>query len=115
MNLLPLFLISFASVPFILTVVLGITFALRFKRGIVLINIVAWTAILTFFAKQEVNYPRPLDVDVTLQSDDYNKLNDDLKDKFPSESLATFSDEVLNIKRTDAEENYGFPSGHTSI
>ncbi|MFT6166818.1 MAG: membrane-associated phospholipid phosphatase [Vicingaceae bacterium] len=114
-KLLMEFISSLGSVPFILTVVLGITFALHFKRGIVLINIVAWTAMLTFFAKQEVNYPKPIDVDVTLQSDDYNKLNEDLKDQLPSESLATFSDEVLNVTRTDAEENYGFPSGHTSI
>ena len=114
-KLLMEFISSLGSVPFILTVVLGITFALHFKRGVVLINIVAWTAILTFFAKQQVNYPRPIDVDVTLQSDDYNKLNDDLKNKLPSDPLATFSDEILHVTRTDAEENYGFPSGHTSI
>ena len=106
---------SLGTVPFLLTVVLAIAFGLHFKRGIVLINIVAWTAILTFYVKQQVDYPRPIDVDVTLQSDEYNKVNANLKDQLPSEFTATFSEVVLETTRNDSENNYGFPSGHTSI
>ena len=114
-KLLMEFVSALGSVHFIVPVVLGVTFGLHFKKGIVLINIVAWTAMLTFFAKQQIDYPRPIDVDITLQSDDYNKPETNLKDKLPTETLSTFSEEILNITRTDTQKNYGFPSGHTSI
>ena len=106
---------TLGTIPFILIIVFAIAFGLHFKRGIVIINIVAWTALFTIFAKQQVDFPRPIDVDITLQSDDYNKIHANLKDKLPAEFTATFSDEILEITRNDAEKNFGFPSGHTSI
>jgi membrane-associated phospholipid phosphatase len=109
------FISSLGSVPIILTILLGIAFGLHFKKGIVLINIVAWTAIFTFVVKQQVDFPRPIDVDTTLYSDDYSKINNQAKEKLPNTFFGTFSDEVLDLTRNDLEQNYGFPSGHTAI
>ena len=82
------FISALGSVPVALAFVLFVTFALNFRKGIVLINIVAWTAMLTFIAKQNQQ---------------------------PTSFTGLFNEEVLTITRTDQEVNYGFPSGHTSL
>jgi|GEM_PF-1154254 len=106
---------TLGTLPFVLTIVFTIAFGLHFKKGIVLLNIVAWTALFTFFIKQQIDYPRPVDVDTTLQSDNYNKVNFNLKEELPAEFTETFSGKILEVTRNDTEKNYGFPSGHTSI
>ncbi len=109
------FISALGAVPFVLAFILVITFALNFRKGIVLVNIVAWKAMLTFIAKQTIDYPRPVDVDTTLISDDYNKVNHHLKPLLPDNFTDLLSEEVLGTTRTDQEVNYGFPSGHTSL
>ena len=109
------FISALGAVPFGLAFILVITFALNFRKGIVLVNIVAWKAMLTFIAKQTIDYPRPVDVDTTLISDDYNKVNHHLKPLLPDNFTDLLSEEVLGTTRTDQEVNYGFPSGHTSL
>ncbi|MBL4710075.1 MAG: phosphatase PAP2 family protein [Flavobacteriales bacterium] len=109
------FISALGTVPFILTVVFGITFALNFKRGVVLVNIIAWTAILTIAIKHQVDFPRPMDVDSSLRTQDQTNSNINLKALQPSSFFSIFSEELLNETRNDELKTYGFPSGHTSI
>lgn len=109
------FISSLGTVPFILTFIFGITFILNFKKGVVLVNIVAWTVMFTVLAKHAIDFPRPIDVDTSLISDDYNKVNHQLKSEKPSSFTELFSEKVLSVTRNDNQLNYGFPSGHTSI
>lgn len=109
------FISALGTVPFILTVVFGITFALNFKKGIILVNIVAWIAMLTVVIKHQVDFPRPLDVDISLRSEDYPKSTVDLKNEQPTAFFSVFSKELLSQTRNDEADHHGFPSGHTSI
>jgi len=76
---------------------------------------VAWTAMLTFIAKQTIDLPRPADVDTTITADDYNKVNTQLKNQQPTSFAGLISEEVVTVTRADQDVNYGFPSGHTSL
>lgn len=109
------FISTLGLVPIILAFVLGITFAFDFRKGLVLINIVAWTALTTVILKNNIDYPRPPDVDITIQNNFKEQVNFDLTAKQPVGFFDTFSEEVLSLTRNDDFKRYGFPSGHTSI
>lgn len=109
------FISALGLVPIILGFVLGICFAFDFRKGLVLINIVAWTALATVTLKQNIDFPRPPDVDLTIQSGFSESVAFDLTDKQPQGFFETFSEEVLSKTRNDEFKRYGFPSGHTSI
>jgi membrane-associated phospholipid phosphatase len=109
------FISTLGLVPIILGFVLGIIFAFDFKKGTVLMNIVAWTALTTVILKEEINYPRPPDVDITINNELKGQVAFDLIDQQPVGFFESFSDELLSKTRNDAFERYGFPSGHTSI
>ena len=106
---------ALGTIPIVLALVAGITYGVDFKRGLVLVNIVAWTAIFTFIAKQEFNYPRPVDVDSTVKTIYYDKTNIDLVDIQPQSFLESFSPDLLEKTRGDSWDRFGFPSGHTSV
>ena len=109
------FISTLGLVPFILMIILGITFAFDFRKGLVLMNIVAWTALTTVLLKQNIDFPRPPDVDTTIRTEYKEQVSFDLKDQQPKGFFESFSDELLSKTRNDAFERYGFPSGHTSI
>ena len=109
------FISALGSVPVALAFVLIVTFALNFRKGIVLINIMAWTAMLIFIAKQTIDFPRPADGDSAITTDDHNNVNTQLKNQQPTSFTGLFSEEVLTVTRADQEVNSGFPSGHTSL
>lgn len=109
------FISAMGTVPFVLVFIFGITFILNFRKGVVLVNIVAWTVLFSVIAKNSVDFPRPIDVDTTLISDDYTKVNHQLKNQLPETFTKLLSPEVLSITRNDNQLNFGFPSGHTSI
>lgn len=100
--------------PFVILVLMAITFAVDFKKGMVLINIVAWTAFFTVFAKETINYPRPVHADPSLKFSQYEKAKKDLSTLLPIDFFAPLSDELLEETKTSVFENLGFPSGHTS-
>jgi len=108
--------ISFlGTTPVILVVVLGITFAIDFKRGLVLINVIAWTSLLTVLLKEQIDFPRPMDVDNELIISYFEVSDQQLKPMEPTSFFQSFSNELLEITRNDEFERWGFPSGHTSI
>ncbi|MBD98245.1 MAG: hypothetical protein CMO34_00225 [Verrucomicrobia bacterium] len=108
--------ISFlGTTPVILVVVLGITFAIDFKRGLVLINVIAWTSLLTVLLKEQIDFPRPMDVDNELTTNYYEVGDQQLRSMEPSSFFEGFSKELLEITRNDEFERWGFPSGHTSL
>jgi len=109
------FISSLGSIPFILTIVFGITFALNFKKGVVLVNIVAWTAMFTVLLKHQIDFPRPIDTDSDLICTDYAPPSQNLTHLQPDSFFEAFSSELLSLTRNDEAMNYGFPSGHTSI
>jgi membrane-associated phospholipid phosphatase len=109
------FISTLGLVPFILIIILGITFAFDFRKGLVLMNIVAWTALTTVLLKQNIDFPRPPDVDTTIKTEYKEQVSFDLSNQQPEGFFEIFSEEILSKTRNDAFERYGFPSGHTSI
>ncbi|MEQ8910122.1 MAG: phosphatase PAP2 family protein [Vicingaceae bacterium] len=107
--------ISFLGItPIIISICLIILFGISFKRGLVLINIVGWTALFTVFLKEQIDFPRPVDVDPTIESH-YEPTGENLSDLKPTTFWEGFSDELLAKTRNDDFKRYGFPSGHSSI
>lgn len=99
----------------VLPFVLAITFGVDFKKGLVLVNVVAWVAIMTFILKDQINYPRPVDIDPSVRTVYFENTATDLIHIHPQEFLETFSPELLEQTRNDQFDRFGFPSGHTSI
>lgn len=110
-----IFISALGLVPVVLSFILGIIFAFDFRKGLVLINIIAWTSLFTVFLKEQINYPRPPDVDLTIRHEFSEQVPYDLTDNQPQGFFETFSNEVLDKTRNDQFKRYGFPSGHTSI
>ena len=104
---------SLGTAPFILTVIFGITFGVDFKKGLVLVNMVAWTILLTVIAKDQVDYPRPPDVDSSLITE--YETGTDFSSEQPKSFFETFSTTILDYTRVDKWKRQGFPSGHTSL
>src|SRR5690554_5178457 len=100
--------------PWIITVVIGITFAIDFKKGLVLINLVAWTAFITIFAKEQVNYPRPSQIDSQLKFSQYEKIDQDYSHLLPTSFFEVLSEELIEKVAPSNIDLMGFPSGHTS-
>jgi len=100
--------------PWVITVIIGITFAIDFKKGLVLINIVAWTAFFTVFLKEEVNYPRPAQLDINLKFSQYDKIETDYSQQLPAAFYEGISEDLLKQTRPTTIDLRGFPSGHTS-
>jgi len=109
------FISLMGTIPFVLVIILGITFAIDFKRGLILVNVVSWTAILTFFIKEQVNYPRPIEVDPSIKTVYFEPGKENLSQLLPDTFFELFSDELLLEANVTEFERLGFPSGHVSI
>ena len=92
-----------------------IVFGIEFRRGWLIFNFVAWTAIFTLFLKNFIDYPRPLAVDPSLRAAYMGKNTEDLTDLQPDEWFETFTPALLEKTRVEDLPRYGFPSGHTSM
>lgn len=103
------------TIPVILTIVLGISFGVDLKKGLVLTSVIAWTALSTNLLKEQIDFPRPPDVDPTIHTDYYKATDSDLRHMLPTSNVEVFSGELLNITRNDQWNRYGLPSGHSSI
>lgn len=99
----------------ILILVLLIVSLINIKKGIVLLNIVAWTAFITVTLKFTFDYPRPLAVDKNLENFGELQTQNDLSDLQPAQLFELFSDNILKTTRSSDIGRYGLPSGHTSI
>ncbi|MEQ8624316.1 MAG: phosphatase PAP2 family protein [Vicingaceae bacterium] len=102
---------SAVVLPFIMI----ITFGVDFRKGLILLNVVAWTTILTFILKDQINFPRPVDVDSRVNTVYFEKTNQDLSEVQPIDFLESFSSEVLDKTRNDEWVRHVFPSGHASV
>ena len=109
------FITLLGTTPVILTIVLGITFGVDFKKGLVIVNIVAWTALLSTVFKQQVDFPRPMDVDPAVSAQYFESGESDLTELQPAGFFESFSHEILSETRNDSWDNFGFPSGHAAI
>ena len=103
------------TTPMIITLCLAVAFGLDLKRGLVLINIVAWTAFAVSMIKISADYPRPTDVDPRVRNEILSSNQEDLSQKMPSAFFESFSTELLDATRNDNYVQYGFPSGHVAI
>ncbi|GAB4404067.1 MAG: phosphatase PAP2 family protein [Microscillaceae bacterium] len=129
------FLQSFASAPltflmrlfslvghreFIVLVFVILLFGVNFRRGLLLMALVFWTALLTDYAKDYVAYPRPFHVDNQVALLDNRMPAAESARIFKGGDAPTFwsalPDEVVQHFRQSKEMiAYGFPSGHTSM
>ncbi|NJL15551.1 MAG: phosphatase PAP2 family protein [Microscillaceae bacterium] len=129
------FLQSFASAPltflmrlfswaghreFIVLVFVILLFGVNFRRGLLLMALVFWTALLTDYAKDYVAYPRPFHVDNQLALLDNRMPAAESARIFKGGDAPTFwsalPEEVVQHFRQSKEMiAYGFPSGHTSM
>jgi len=108
--------ISFLSTtPMIIALCLTIAFGLDLKRGLVLINIVAWAAFFVSLTKIGVDYPRPIDLDPNIQQGTEGQANPNLESIMPDGFFELFSADLLEASRSDTIEQYGFPSGQVAI
>lgn len=97
----------------IMVVALSIAFGLDLKRGLVLLNIVAWTAFLCTLLKVQIDFPRPVDINPSIANE--ASVSSSLEDQQTKGFFELFSPEVLEQTRNDSNINYGFPSGHAAI
>ncbi len=109
------FVSNLAMIPILLTFVLGMLFGFDFKRGIMVLNVLAWTALFTNVLKQEINYPRPGDISTTVKhqviAPDAHIVNEE------SQAIGFFEcipESILKVNRNDELFRFGFPSGHSS-
>ncbi len=101
--------------PVILCFCLSIAFGLDLKKGLVMINIVAWTAFFSFLLKGQFNYPTPIDVDPSLAIMESSPTGEDLSSMQPANFFQLFSSDLLEVSRNDSIERQGFPSTRTAI
>ncbi len=101
--------------PFVVGFILIIAFGFDFRRGIVLLNVIAWTALITNGLKENINYPRPAEVDHGLVSPYAEPTGKDFSTELPQSAFELLPESILSETRNDAFERYGFPSGHTSV
>lgn len=107
--------ISFLGLaPVILLLVGLILYGVNFKKGLFIINVIAWASIIVVFAKETVNYPRPPDTDPNIQSI-YPSPKEKLNTNVPMAFWETFSTETLEKTQEDELVQYGFPSGHAAL
>lgn len=87
---------------------------IHFRKGWLLLNIVAFTTFLTVWAKESIDFPRPIAVDASLMSLSGEQTTIDYSNLQPTRFFALFPAELLKITRKSEIGRHGFPSGHTS-
>lgn len=105
---------------FLMILIAFLIFGLHFKKGFLMLQILLWTGVFTFFFKQYFALPRPFHVDSTLQLLESLNHGIGMGDiLFSKQGAITFfgliPTEVVSYYRGLGEFSYGFPSGHTSV
>ncbi len=107
--------ISFLGLAPILIVLIGlIAYGINFKKGLFLINVLAWSSIVVVFAKVSIDFPRPPDIDPNIQSI-YPSPKKYLNTTTPEAFWELFSAETLQKTQNDELVQFGFPSGHAAL
>lgn len=98
-----------------MTLVLIVIFGISFRLGFILLHVVSWNGLITFYLKELFSLPRPLNVDFHVKL-----LGETARNATPLESMGAknffggFSKDTLEFIRTYPFDSWGFPSGHSS-
>lgn len=103
-----------ASIPVVFLFTLIIAFGLELKRGILLINIIVWSAFFSNVIKEEVNYPRPYEVDAAVEHKSEKELDQSFQDQLPENFFGLLPKEVIQLS-ADEETSPSFPSSTAAI
>lgn len=85
---------------------------INFRKGYLLLNLLGWSVLVMLAGKNYADYPRPIAVDISLESFREEKTQEDLSALQPSRFFEIFSPELLAKTRASDIGRYGFPSGH---
>lgn len=99
------------SIPLLMILIFGC----NYRFGFLLLHVAAWSGLITMGLKEIFSLPRPVHVDLNVQSLGENYAN---STPFISRGAASFwgslPREVVEYYRAYPPESWGFPSGHTS-
>ncbi len=109
-------LISFFGNVYPLIVLAILSFSLvHFRKGFIILNLLAFTAVITTVLKSKIDYPRPIAVDNRLIEFEYPVTDQDYTHLQPQSNFALFSSDLLSKTRARLIGRFGLPSGHTSL
>ncbi|MCU0445505.1 MAG: phosphatase PAP2 family protein [Microscillaceae bacterium] len=103
---------------FLLTFIVFVLFALDFRRGFLLLQILLVTAIITAFFKNLFAYPRPFHIDPRVRFLDTDLGGQEFRLSQTMDAghfWGLLPPEALAQIRTHTDISYGIPSGHTSV
>jgi len=108
--------ISFmGTIYMLLLTILVLIGGINVKKGFLVLNILGWSVLFMLGAKNYFDYPRPLAVDISLNSFGRAQTAENLVELQPSTFFEAFSNELLLKIRARDVGRYGLPSGHTMI
>ena len=105
--------VSFLGTTYmILLTFLVLISGINFRKGFLLLNLLGWGVLVTLVGKNYADYPRPIAVDMHLESFGEDKTQVDLTALQPSGFFEIFSPQLLAKTRASDIGRLGFPSGH---
>jgi membrane-associated phospholipid phosphatase len=105
--------VSFLGTVYMISLaVLILIGGINFRKGYLLLNLLGWSVLVMLAGKNYADYPRPIAVDISLESFRAEKTQEDLSALQPSRFFEFFSPELLAKTRASDIGRYGFPSGH---
>lgn len=95
--------------------VVAVTFGVDFRRGFVLMQVLAWTSLLLYAVKNAVDLPRPYAVDRTVRLLGEGAENVAAFERMGAPGFwAGLPPDVVAHHRAAADASQGFPSGHVA-
>lgn len=108
--------VSFLGTVYMISLaVLILIGGINFRKGYLLLNLLGWSVLVMLAGKNYADYPRPIAVDISLESFRAEKTQEDLSALQPSRFFEFFSPELLAKTRASDIGRYGFPSGHVMM
>jgi membrane-associated phospholipid phosphatase len=108
--------VSFLGTVYMISLaVLILIGGINFRKGYLLLNLLGWSVLVMLAGKNYADYPRPIAVDISLESFREEKTQEDLSALQPSRFFEIFSPELLAKTRASDIGRYGFPSGHVMM
>lgn len=99
------------AAPLVLIVMFGISF----RMGFILLHVVSWNGLITFYLKELFSLPRPSNIDthVRLFGETFHNPTH-LESMGAKNFFGGFSRDALEYIRANPFDSWGFPSGHAS-
>lgn len=98
-----------------LPLMLIILFGVSFRAGFILVHVVAWNGLITFYLKEYFSLPRPANVDLNVKLLGKSYPNSTLFESMGAKSFFSgLPKHVVEYIRSHPIDSWGFPSGHTS-